>query len=76
MISVEISYSAFERESVRIIFALRKFRLYILSDQKFKVVTRHKSLQYAFKKRDVHGRISRWMDFLVEYEINFMHIQG
>ena len=60
--------SACEREALAVIFALKMFGVYLLSTQKFLLITDHQSLQYAFKEKDMHGRLARWMDFLAEYD--------
>lgn len=63
MASAERNFSTCEREEFSVIFALRKFCVYLFLDEQFTVVTDHKTLQYAFQKRDVYGRLERWMDF-------------
>ena len=47
--------------------------MYWLSDVPFVVVTDHQALSYAFKKKDIHGRLARWMDFLAEYEFTVQY---
>ena len=64
--SAEKNYSACEREAVAVIFALRKFRIFLLSGHRFDLVTDHQALRYALEKKDVHGLIARWLDFLAE----------
>ena len=76
MSAAERKYSACEREALAVVFALRKFRVYLLSDVPFVVVTDHHALSYAFKKKDIHGRLARWMDFLAEYEFTVQYRPG
>ena len=76
MSAAERKYSACEREALAVVFALRKFRVYLLSDVPFVVVTEHHALSYAFKKKDIHGRLARWMDFLAEYEFTVQYRPG
>lgn len=57
-------YSSCELEALAVIFALKMYRVYLLSSKPFKFLTDHESLAYAFKKNDVHGRLAGWMDFL------------
>ena len=54
----ESKYSAFEREALGVIFALLKFRHYLISN-KFKLYTDHQALKYAFNMKDPRGRIAR-----------------
>ena len=46
----ESKYSAFEREALRVIFALKKFRHYLISN-KFKLYTDHQTLKYVFNMK-------------------------
>lgn len=50
-----------------VIFASKKSRVYLLSSKPFTLLTDHQSFQYAFQKRDVHGRSARWLDFFAKY---------
>ena len=76
MKKTERNYSACEREAFTVIFALMKFRVYLLSTQRFLLITDHQSLQYAFKKKDMHGRLACWMDFLAEYDFEVKYRAG
>lgn len=66
MNAAERNYSACEREALAVIFPLRKFRVHLLSNIPFTLITDHQALRYAFQKNDVHGRLARWLDFLAE----------
>ena len=68
MTDAERNYSTSEREALAVIFALKKFRVYLLSSIPFKIVTDHQALRYSFQKKDIHGRLARWLDFLAEYD--------
>ena len=72
----ERNYSACEREALAVVFALKKFRVYLLSDIPFTVITDHRALQYAFQKQDIHGRLARWLDFLAEYDYKIQYRPG
>lgn len=74
--SAEKNFSSCKREALPVIFALKKFRVYILSSEPFEQVTDHQALQYAFRKKDVHGRLARWIDFLEDYELKIMYKSG
>ena len=67
MTSAERNYSACEREALALLFALKRFRVYLLTTQRFTLITDHQALPYAFKKKDIHGRLARWISFLAEY---------
>lgn len=71
----EKNYSAFEREALGIVFALKKFRHYLLS-QKFKLYTDHQALKYVINLRDPHGRIARWMSLFAEFDFEVVYRPG
>lgn len=49
-----------------VVFVLKRFRLYLLSTEPFKLITDDQALREAFRKHDIHGRLARWLDFLAE----------
>ncbi len=71
----ESNYSAFKREALRVIFALKKFRHYVTSNR-FKLYTDHQALKYAFNIKDPHGRIARWFILLPEYDFEICYRAG
>ena len=72
----ERNYSACAREALAVIFALKKFRVYLLSSVPFKLVTGHQALSHAFRKKDIHGRLARWLYFLAEYDFTVEYRRG
>lgn len=62
----ENNYSAFEREALGIVFALKKFHNYLLC-QRLKLYTEHQALKYGINLRDSHGRMSLFAEF--DFEI-------
>ena len=57
------------------IFALKKFRHYLISN-KFKLYTDHQALKYVFNMTDPHGRIARWFTLLAEYNFEICYRAG
>ena len=76
MTAAEKNYSTCEREALAVMFALKKFRVHLLSAEPFTLVTDHQALQYAFKRKNVHGRLARWLDTLAEYEFTIQYRPG
>ena len=76
MTSAERNYSTSEREALVIRFALKKFRVYLLSTVPFKIITDHQALRNAFQKKDSHGRLARWLEFLAEYDFSIEYRPG
>ena len=68
----ERNYPACEREVLGVIFALKKFRIYLLSET-FTLATDHQALRHAFQKNEVHGRLARWLEFLAEYDFRTVY---
>lgn len=68
--SAEKNYSAFEREALAVIFALRQLRVYLLCSKPCKLITVHQILSCAFRKKGIHGRLTRWLDFLSKHDFN------
>lgn len=72
---VESKYRSFELEMLAIIYAVRRFRVY-LRGIKFKIVTDCNSLTMALKKRDINPRIERWVMELQEHDYVAEHREG
>ena len=64
----ERKYSTCEGEGLAFIFAVKEFRVYLLSSTPPKLVTDYQALLYAFREKGIHGVLDRWLDFLAEYD--------
>jgi len=68
----EAKYHSFELETLAIIYALRRFRIY-LHGKHFKIITDCNSLALTLNKKEINPRIARWalelenFDFELEY---------
>lgn len=71
----ETKYHSFELETLAIIYALRRFRVY-LHGLKFKIVTDCQSLILTLDKKDINPRISRWAMELQEFDYVVEHRNG
>ena len=72
---VESRYHSFELETLAIIYALRRFRIY-LQGIPFKIVTDCNALKLTLDKKDINPRISRWALELEAYDKTFEHRAG
>jgi hypothetical protein len=54
------NYTTIEREGLAMIYALQKFRHYLLGSH-FKFFTDHSTLKYLVNKTILEGRICRWL---------------
>ena len=75
MTAAEKNYTVTEREALGMIYALNKFRHYLLGN---KVVFHvdHQALLYLLKKPTLHGRLARWMLLLQEFDFLIIHTPG
>jgi hypothetical protein len=69
----ERNYTMSEREGLAMIYALQKFRHYLLGAH-FKFFTDHSALKYLVNKPILEGRICRWL--LLFQEFSFEVIVG
>ena len=67
----EINYSTTEREALGMVFALQKYRHYLLANP-FIFYTDHQALKYLINKPLHHGRICRWILLFQEFEFEVM----
>lgn len=71
----ESRYHSFELETLAIIYALKRFRIY-LHDIKFKIFTDCNSLRMTLDKKEINPRISRWALELQNYDYKLEHRLG
>ena len=72
---VESMYHSFELETLAIIYALRRFRIY-LQGIHFKIITDCNSLKLTLDKKDINPKIARWFHELEIYEKTIEHRAG
>ncbi|XP_055913761.1 uncharacterized protein LOC129947273 [Eupeodes corollae] len=68
----ESRYHSYELETLAIIYALRRFRIY-LTGIRFKIVTDCRSLTQTLNKKILNPRISRWALELQDYDYVIEH---
>lgn len=71
----EEKYHSFELETLAIIYALRRFRVY-LEGIKFLIITDCNSLTQTLSKKSLNPRIARWALELENYQYSIIHRQG
>ena len=68
----ESKYHSFELECLAVIYAIRRFHVY-LSGIKFKIITDCDSFRLTLSKQTINPRIARWAMFLQQYDYEIMH---
>ena len=71
----EKNYSTIERECLAIIWALKKFEIYLYGGE-FILQTDHEPLVYLNRAKFVNDRVMRWAMVLQNYDIKYESIKG
>jgi hypothetical protein len=69
--TTEINYTTTEREGLSMLYALQKFRHYLLGGH-FKMFTDHSALKFLVNKPVLGGRICRWLLLFQEYDFEIV----
>ncbi len=69
---VKHNYNTIEKEALTMVFALHKFRYYLLGN-KFIFYVDHMAMVYLVNKPQVLGRITRWLLLFLEYDFTIMY---
>ncbi|XP_058216628.1 uncharacterized protein LOC131327478 [Rhododendron vialii] len=71
----QLNYSTTEKELLAVVFALDKFRAYLLGS-KVVVYSDHAALKYLLSKKDAKSRLIRWILLLQEFDIEIRDKKG
>ena len=71
----EQNSSVTDREALAVVFALKKYRHYLLPHP-FDLYTDHQSLKGLFNCTELTGRWARWVTFFTEYQMNVKYRAG
>ncbi|KAM1181423.1 hypothetical protein ACFX19_000025 [Malus domestica] len=71
----QLNYSTTEKELLVVVFALDKFRSYLLGT-KVIIYTDHAALKYLLMKKEAKPRLIRWMLLLQEFDIEIRDKKG
>ncbi|XP_062158733.1 uncharacterized protein LOC133866210 [Alnus glutinosa] len=73
--NAQLNYSTTGKELLAVLFALDKFRSYLLGS-KVIVYSDHAALRYLFAKKDAKSRLIRWILLLHEFDIEIQDKKG
>jgi hypothetical protein len=65
----ERNYPTHDLELAVVIFALKTWRHYLLGDRVL-IYTDHKSLKYIFTQKELNMRQRRWLELMVDSDVN------
>ena len=71
----QLKYATTEKELLAIVFAINKFRSYLVG-AKIIVYTDHAALKYLLTKKDAKPRLIRWILLLQEFDIEIKDKKG
>jgi transposase InsO family protein len=71
----ERNYPVHDREMLAVVYALRKWRHYVLGHP-VDLITDHKSLEFFTSQPHLNPRQARWAGLLAEYNYNIQHRPG
>ncbi|KAM2604977.1 hypothetical protein TB2_033831 [Malus domestica] len=71
----QLNYSTIDKELLAIVFALDKFRSYLLGT-KVIIYTDHATLKYLLTKKEAKPRLIRWMLLLQEFDVEIRDKKG
>jgi hypothetical protein len=71
----QLNYSTTEKELLAVVFALDKFRSYLLGS-KIIIYSNHAALKYLFSKKDAKSLLIRWILLLQEFDTEIWDKKG
>ena len=71
----QLNYSTTEKEMLAVVFALDKFRSYLIGS-KVIVFSDHAALKYLLMKKDSKSRLIRWALLLQEFDLEIRDKKG
>ena len=71
----QLNYTTTEKELLAVVFALEKFRPYLIGS-KVIVYTDHSALRYLLMKKDAKARLIRWILLLQEFDLEIRDKKG
>eukprot|EP01116_Phalansterium_solitarium_P005967 TRINITY_DN1828_c0_g1_i11.p1 TRINITY_DN1828_c0_g1~~TRINITY_DN1828_c0_g1_i11.p1 ORF type:complete len:724 (+),score=101.60 TRINITY_DN1828_c0_g1_i11:2055-4226(+) len=75
LLPAEQNYSAYDRELLAIVDALKAWRHY-LGNRRFQLVTDHHTLRFLNTKATVNRREARWLEQLAEFDFEVIYKPG
>ena len=75
LVETQINYMTTEKELMTVVYALEKFRPYILGS-KIIIYTNHAALKYFLSKKEGKPRLIRWVLLLQDFDLDIEDKKG
>ncbi|CAN6476348.1 unnamed protein product [Victoria cruziana] len=75
LVDAQLNYTTTEKELLAVVFALEKFRSYVLGSRVI-IYTDHAALKYLLSKKDSKPRLIRWILLLQEFDLKIRDKKG
>ena len=75
LIGSQLNYATIEKELLAVIFAINKFRSYLVG-AKFIIDTNHAVLKYLLTKKNTKPSLIRWVLLLQEFDLEIKDKKG
>ncbi|MBW0564820.1 hypothetical protein O181_104535, partial [Austropuccinia psidii MF-1] len=77
LLPAELNYEIHDKEFLGIVWALKRWRAFLLSlSDSFEVLTDHSSLQYSVSSKVLTHRQACWSEFLSEFDFSIAYHPG
>ncbi len=73
--SAQMNYATTEKELLAVVFAVDKFRHYLIGS-KIIIYTDHSAIKYLLSKKDAKPRLLRWILLLQEFDLQILDKKG
>ena len=71
----QLNYTTTEKEFLAVVFALEKFRAYLIGSHVI-IYTDHAAIRYLIQKKDAKARLIRWVLLLQEFDLEIRDKKG
>nr|GFA03894.1 reverse transcriptase domain-containing protein [Tanacetum cinerariifolium] len=75
MNQAEMNYTITEKEMLAVVYAIKKFRSYLIMNKSI-VYTDHSALKHLFAKKDGKARLLRWILLIQEFDFEVIDTKG
>ncbi|CAN6472359.1 unnamed protein product [Victoria cruziana] len=75
LVDAQLNYTTTEKELLAVVFALEKFRSYVLGSRVI-IYTYHAALKYLLSKKNSKPRLIRWILLLQEFDLEIRDKKG